>query len=58
MARAVADNRSVLPITSDGVEVGEGLLSIHPGRKEANEVNIPSKLPTAPNLADWTISLA
>ena len=35
MERSAADNRSVLSVTSDGAEVGEGLPSTHPGRKEA-----------------------
>ena len=58
MEWAAADDRSVLAVTSDGAEVGEGLLSTHPARKEANAVKIPAKVPTAPSLADWSISLA
>ena len=58
MERAAADNRWVLSVTSDGAEVGGCLPSIHPSRKEANEANIPAKLPTVPNLADWKPSVA
>ena len=58
MDRAGADNRSVLSITTDGADVGEGLPSIHPDRNESNEVKIPAKLPTVPNLADWSIPIA
>ena len=53
MERAAADSRWVLSVTSDGAEVGCCLPSIHPSRNEANEANIPAKLPTVPNLADW-----
>ena len=58
MERAATDNRSALSVASDGAQVGEGLPSIHPIRKEANEIEIPAKLPTVLDLADWKISIA
>ena len=47
-----------MSITADGPSVGDGLPCVHHGRNEAIEVNIPANLPTTPDLAGWTVSIA